>query len=259
MTRPPSPPASPVPLVFTDLDDTLFQTARKMAGAPDPALRATEATNGHHSYMTRRQDALVGWLLSTTQAIPVTARSTEAMARCRLPFADHRVCANGAVILLPDGTPDRAWAARIDAACVAAAGTLEALLAEAGRLDAGAGRFRFWLVHEGGRAVYFCLKSNGEEAWIDAVEEPLRALAGEGFVPHRNGNNLSLTPSGISKRAAVAHLVARLDPAGSRPVLGLGDSLTDLPFLELCDLMALPAASQIASRIASRLSPGTAS
>lgn len=236
------------PIVFADLDDTLFQTARKMAAPKGPARLAAEATNGQHSYMTPAQDALVRWLAATTRLIPVTARSTEATARVRIPFADHRVCSNGAVILGPDGRADPGWQTRVDEVCAVAAGGLAALMARAGELQREA-RTRFWLVEEAGRPVYFCLKSNGPETWIDGLEGPLAEAAGPGFARHRNGNNLSFTPAGISKRAAVVHLRERLDPGGEAPVLGIGDSLTDLPFLRACDMMVLPAASQAAAAL----------
>ena len=97
------------PIIFSDLDDTIFQTARKMDSLPDPKRLASEALNGSHSYMTESQAMMMDWLLGSTRFIPVTARSTEALSRCAIPFVDYRVCSNGAVILLPDGTADRGW------------------------------------------------------------------------------------------------------------------------------------------------------
>ncbi len=234
------------PIVFADLDDTLFQTARKMAAPPDADRRAARALNGRHSYMTAAQAHLVDWLVATTRLVPVTARSSEALGRVSLPFADHRICANGAVILGPDGTPDPAWQARTAAVARARRGTLGAL-ADAMAARDREGAFRWWIVEEAGHGIYFCVKSNGAAARLDAVDGPLAAVAGADMVRHRNDNNLAFIPPELTKAHAVAHLLARLNPDGEAPVLGMGDSLTDLPFLRLCDLMALPARSQAAA------------
>jgi len=163
------------PVLFTDLDDTLFQTARKMAEPVCASRLVAEATNGHHSYMTVSQAAMTAWLLKATCLVPVTARSTEALSRCRI--------------------------------------------------------------------------ANGEEAWLDDLEGFLRILAGEHFVYHRNGNNLSFTPQGISKRAAVAHLIDIRPEIRHGIILAMGDSLTDLPFMQLANMMMIPPASQVASAI----------
>ena len=236
------------PVLFTDLDDTLFQTARKMTEPVCESRLAAEATNGHHSYMTASQAAMTAWLLKTTCLVPVTARSTEALSRCKIPFDSWQIAANGAVILNPDGKVERDWSHHINRLSVDFKAGLEALNAETERLNP-VGRFRHWIVREQSWPIYFCVKSNGEEAWLDDLEESLRVLAGEAFVYHRNGNNLSFTPQGISKRAAVAHLIDMYPEIQRGIILAMGDSLTDLPFMRLANMMMMPPQSQVASVI----------
>lgn len=234
------------PVLYTDLDDTLFQTARKMGEHACETRLAAVATNGHHSYMSVIQAKLTDWFRQTTLMIPVTARSTEALSRCRIPFESWRIAANGAVILDPQGVPDPDWAAQIAAISHDSTAALEALdtaLSERNRDR----RFRHWIVTESGRPIYFCVKSNGSESWLDEALDLLRPIAQDDFVKHRNGNNVSFTPKGISKLRAVLHLDERIGGEALR--FGMGDSLTDLPFLVACNLMMIPPGSQIETAI----------
>lgn len=234
------------PILYTDLDDTLFQTARKMSEPVSETRLAAIATNGHHSYMTETQERMTRWLLETMRVIPVTARSTEALARCRIPFQGWKIAANGAVILSPEGTRDPDWSAHVSTLSAKARVGLEAL-ETAVHSNNREGRLRHWIVVEDGLPIYFCVKSNGDEAWLDEIEEPLRSVAGDAFQCHRNGNNLSFTPHGISKLQAVLHLDERLRGEALR--FGMGDSLTDLPFMAACTMMMIPPGSQIDTAI----------
>ena len=72
-------------------------------------------------------------------------------------------------------------------------------------------------------------------------------MAGSDFTHHRNGNNLSFTPKGISKKLAVEHLDEVI--GGDAMRLGMGDSLTDLPFMRSCHMMMIPPGSQIDTNI----------
>lgn len=232
------------PIIFSDLDDTIFQTARKMDAPPAPERLASEALNGSHSYMSEGQSVMMDWLLGSTRFIPVTARSTEALARCTLPFEDYRVCSNGAVILMPDGTADRDWLEQSTQQAQTAQDTFGAMI-DFVATQRPAGRFRCWTVEEFGTGYYFCVKSNEGARALDDVEEGLAALAGTRLVRHRNDNNLSFTPAGISKRLAVEYLSEKLGHGGAVPVFGMGDSLTDLPFMATCDMLVIPRKSQI--------------
>lgn len=69
------------PLVFVDLDDTLFQTARKMVEGT-PRTTATLDVHGQpNGYMNPVQHSFVNWLLASADVVPVTARSVEAYSR----------------------------------------------------------------------------------------------------------------------------------------------------------------------------------
>lgn len=232
------------PVLFTDLDDTLFQTARKITEPVCESRLAAVATNGHHSYMTKSQAALAQWLQETTEMIPVTARSTEALSRCRIPFTSWKIAANGAVILDSADRVDSDWSTHIGHISNSFRHTLEALDAETLSRNSD-GRFRHWIVYEQNRPIYFCVKSNGDERWLDDLVESLVSMAGQDFLHHRNGNNMSFTPQSISKRAAVAFIIEKNPDIQDKIILGMGDSLTDLPFMGLAQMMLIPPGSQI--------------
>jgi len=245
-------------MVFVDLDDTLFQTLRKCPpDEPHEHLTlAAQATNGAHSMMTRRQKALVDWLIASAETIPVTARSTEAYSRVAIGFQSFAILANGAVILGPDGAPDAEWAEVMARDLGGFEETLEALL-EHGRAAAEAASLdvRSWIVAEAELATYAVFKQNDGEGDGERLAEIADALVTgfdlAGWTVHHNGNNLGFLPPALSKRRAVEHLLGRLradDPA--RPAIGLGDSLTDLPFMRVCDVWGAPAVSQLAGVLA---------
>ena len=233
------------PIFFSDLDDTIFQTARKMNDTElDQATLASSALNGSHSYMSPPQSAMMDWLLQSTRFIPVTARSMDALKRCSLFFKDYRICTNGAIIIKPDGTLDLEWFEQMKRHAEATAECMNALLAFM-QSRTVPDRFRYWMVEESGTGFYFCAKSNDGVDRLDEIEVRLGDIAGTQLVRHRNDNNLSFTPAGISKRLAVDHLSQKLLSDARVPVFGMGDSLTDLPFMATCDMLVIPRDSQI--------------
>lgn len=241
---------APCIVVFSDLDDTLFQTARKMSSAAMAhAVQASEALNGSHGFMTEAQVTLFGWL-ERAQIVPVTARGTEAFGRVRLTFARPAIVAMGAVILGRDG-PDVAWQARVAEGLAPHRAALDSLpdAAQAAASRIGA-RVRAWVVDEpGAGGVYAVVKvepGTPEAALAEMAPVLAGSVAGQGnWCVHRNGNNLALVPPPVSKAAAVAFVLARMRAEGPVLAVGFGDSASDLDYMRLCDVWMTPAGSQI--------------
>ncbi|HKS12404.1 MAG TPA: trehalose phosphatase [Pseudomonas sp.] len=241
------------PLALVDLDDTLFQTARKM---PHGTLRhpASYDVKGEVSgYQNDMQKAFVAWLLACTDVVPVTARSAEAFGRVRLGFTGPAICSHGGLILNPDGSVNQDWHGVMNEVLSPFHERLPALCDTALRIGEEHGRsLRGWVVEEAGQRHYVVIKHNdGSDADLALVLEKLREQGLlDGMHTHANGNNLALLPAGLSKRVAVEHYL-KLDRAlnGERPVLGFGDSITDLGFMNLCHFWSTPARSQLAALV----------
>jgi len=238
------------PLILIDLDDTLFQTARKMA---DDVTRypASHDINGVVSgYQTSVQKNLLKWLLLGADVVPVTARSAQAFSRVALDFSDSAICSHGGLILNPDRSVHQQWhslmAARLGGYHDRLAELCEAALDIGSRHGLS---LRGWVVEEAGQRHYVVVKhNNGKDGDLIFVLGELRS-AGllEGMHTHSNANNLALLPIGLSKQAAVEHyLMLDRELHGVRPVLGFGDSITDLGFMNLCHFWSTPFNSQIA-------------
>lgn len=268
-------------VVLADLDDTLFQTRRKIPAHPERGLRAVSALeDGTPSgWATPVQQALLA-LFDGCLVVPVTARGTAALARVDLPAAPA-VCANGGRIVRADGTTDRDWHAHLVARGASAGASVEDVFAA---LDAACRALdvRRWVVAEDGLGLYAVVKANlagpggtggvdrlasggangatsgGPDGGAHAVPPALRALL-DGPVPallpggwrvHVNGNNLSLSPPWLAKRDAVAYLLPRLTADHPDvPVIGIGDSLSDAGFMDLCHYAMAPTGSQLWSAL----------
>jgi len=241
------------PVLFADLDDTLFRSLIRLGGDMALMTRVTTASNGNHSWMSPRQSRFVDWAMTAMEVIPVTARSRDAYARVSLRFPGLAVLSNGALIVEGDGRPDRLWHERTAEISGRFSRPLNDMLS-ALQVRVQAGDIRAWIVSEAGHDIYLCVKSNSAP---ELVERDLDAaslfladrfnLAGLKF--HRNGNNLSLTPGEFSKASAVSHLLETRHGLADRILFGAGDSLTDLHFMCMTDFMMVPPTSQIAGML----------
>lgn len=241
------------PLVFADLDDTLFQTARKMKEGC-PRRTATLDVHGQpNGFMSPVQSGFVQWLLACADVVPVTARSVEAYGRVRLPFSHGAICSHGGVLLGVDGAPDRDWHALMSDTLAAGQDRLPSLCDTALAIGRDRGfSVRGWVVSEEGLHLYAVIKQNGsDDAVLAAILSEVRSRGLlKGMHVHSNGNNLAFLPEGLDKGRAVREWLRRdREVNGERPVLGFGDSLTDLEFMKECHFWGTPSRGQLAQAV----------
>lgn len=238
-------------IALVDLDDTLFQTLRKCP--PDvPAERLTPlgfAKDGSPlSYATPRQMSFLSWLAETTHLVPVTARSLDALRRARIPFR-AAVCAHGGVVLDENGEIDAGWAETVAGKAAQHAEELAGLAAAiATEAEARGVPINARVLTEGPLPLYTLAKhADMDHAALFAVVDAAVPSLSPGWTDHRNGNNVALMPPYLGKRHAVEYILPALRARfPDAPVIGIGDSLTDAPFMSLCDFAMMPARSQLA-------------
>lgn len=238
-------------IALVDLDDTLFQTLRKCPPdvPPDRLTALGFAKDGAPlSYATPRQMQFLAWLAETTHLVPVTARSLDALRRAHLPFK-AAICAHGGVILDDTGTIDLGWAAIVSARAMPYADDLtrlaDAIATEAARQNV---QINTRVLTEGPLPLYTLAKhADADHDALFAVVDAAVPTLPPGWTDHRNGNNVALMPPYLGKHHAVAHILPALRARfPDAPVIGIGDSRTDAPFMGLCDFAMLPTGSQLA-------------
>jgi hypothetical protein len=241
-------------IALVDLDDTLFQTLRKCP--PDiPADRLTPlgfARDGAPlSYATPRQMRFLKWLAETTHLVPVTARSLDALRRARIPFR-AAVCAHGGVVLDENGEVDAGWAQIVAERAAPYSPSLATVVgAPIPDPRRRAEPINARVLSENTLPLYTLAKhaAADDEALYAIVDAAVPALP-PGWTAHRNGNNVALMPPYLGKQHAVAHILPSLRARfPEAPVIGIGDSRTDAPFMALCDFAMLPAGSQLAEGV----------
>lgn len=241
-------------ILFADLDDTLFQSHRKLDPANDWLPLAYLADGSPISYANPRQQAALQLFQQEMTLIPVTARNHDAFQRVKIPFVAEAVINYGGIILNTDGSPDEAWLAASQEQARSSESDLlewvEAITRESDRLQLD---LRVRLISDFSIPFYVVAKSkSGDIAAVEAAAEFCKHSRANGELAnvfiHANTNNLALIPRWLDKRNAVDYLRQRYaDQHSELLTFGMGDSLVDLNFVGACDYMIVPAASQIAS------------
>ena len=252
------------PYALMDLDDTLFQTQRKIDAWDLPTAEseslvcATVNKKGEPlSFMSQRQATFFNWLLATTELIVVTARDRSEIKRVKLPFDSWQVLTHGAIILTADGELLSAWQQRM----YEQLSPLQDKLNQLSQLFAGHSRkddsqlvftphidsFDDGSVNEE-LTIYLAIKHAQKDhqalAELAAQLPNLIRDFDQDFYVHVNANNLAILPHTVHKRHAVQFLLDHhLD--NQRPSFGFGDSLADLPFLQLLDWYGMPNHGQL--------------
>lgn len=237
-------------IALVDLDDTLFQTLGKCP--PDVAREALHplgyaADGSPLSYATPRQLSFLSWISESTLLVPVTARSRDALDRVRIAW-DSAICAHGGMILDDSGAFDPLWRARMAAEAGAHAESLAALSRRLSEEARGAS-LRVRVLEEAQVPLYVLAKhADGDAGALAGIVERVVPEVPAGWTVHRNGNNAAFLPPFLGKEHAVAYLLPELRRRHpDAPVIGIGDSLTDAPFMQLCDFAMMPAGSQLAA------------
>ncbi|MBW3243646.1 hypothetical protein KUV57_13310 [Epibacterium sp. DP7N7-1] len=242
------------PVILADLDDTIFTTLKNYQERdPDTLKRVTTAKNGNHSFMCEHRQAILAWLAAGATLLPVTARSLDAFRRVHLDiFTEGAIVSNGAMVLNRDGSEDLTWSKHVAELCRESDYIIESAAELISQLPINVRIHR----HEHREALLgMTVKSNVESD--DGVKMNL-GFARQAFIEkyphsevsvHMNGNNLAFVPGGVSKRSAVQYLLSIRDDLQDRPTIGAGDSLADLPFMELCSMMLVPNKTQNSQKL----------
>ncbi|EPM91788.1 hypothetical protein A249_23259, partial [Pseudomonas syringae pv. actinidiae ICMP 18804] len=200
------------PLIFVDLDDTLFQTARKTPADIEKHVATLDISGNANGYMTNVQKSFAHWLLAHADVVPVTARSVEAYSRVKLPFTAGAICSHGGVMLDVMGRLDPDWNEQMKQTLASYQSRLHELSATTLAIGQEMGfSLRGWVVEEAQVFHYVVTKHNeSDDSILTKVlaEMQARGLL-DGMLIHGNGNNLAFLPEGLAKRYAVQEWLRR--------------------------------------------------
>lgn len=226
-------------LVFTDLDDTGFSTARKQASLGECTVASLTEAGEPSGWQNPRQAALWLWLQAMGELVPVTARTRASLARVLLPFSRHAIWCHGASIRV-DGIEDHAWHDRSASTFATMHDVWPKIQAIMAQLPAFS-QARFGRGYDpdfGVTQLDIAYPGIGQQA--DLLRQVAQDICGDAAWLHVQTDRLCLLPRGISKVAAVKHVIEVLNPSMT---VGAGDSLSDIPFIALCDVCVMPTQS----------------
>jgi len=232
-------------LVLTDLDDTLFSTARKQAEVATCAMVALSKKGTPSAYQNPVQAAIWAWLNQLGAVVPVTARNRAGLDRVTLPFSRHAIWNHGASIAI-DGERDEPWHAAILGDLIALEPLWEPLCAAlATWAQATPGVERADLrntphVEFGGHRFQLEIKAPGIGAHGPAIAAIARSIVGDALWVYPHYDVIALLPRRAHKETAAARLLATLKP---NLTIGVGDSPSDLSFMRLCHFVMAPSQS----------------
>jgi hydroxymethylpyrimidine pyrophosphatase-like HAD family hydrolase len=242
--------------VFTDLDDSLFSSKRKHIKTADSQITSVNKRGEIESYATLQQQKLVQMLAALKASfIAVTGRRTSAYQHCiidQVTNSEYAIVSHGALILdeksallpcwikyLNDTYDMTYWQEKLTRTHSQLLDYFSAINCEA--------RVRLIIDHD--ICTYICIKipvDDLHESLVANINSYLKQLD---FSIHGNAGNFAVLPPYASKELAVNYLIRKLNISDEDVLFGIGDSVSDLPFIRNLDFAIFPKSSQIMKAI----------
>ncbi len=239
--------------LFLDLDDTVFQTARKCSGLEQATPASYNLSGEPSSYFLPKQRQLLNDLAKQWRIIPTTARTMASYSRVKLGVdcVDGAILNHGGTILDNTGAEDKHWREqvaqqlsplRVDMI------ELKALIsdyAQRQNLDilvriTTESALDYYVEIRHKQANFMAL-----QGILTEMVQPLLKKYPD-FEVYLNSNSLTILPLCVNKQHAVAYKMQALKQHyGEILTMGMGDSLSDAAFMGLCDYVMTPQNSQL--------------
>lgn len=228
-------------ILFLDLDDTIFQTKRRNDTGIFEATVSEKKPNV--SYMTNYQKIFFDMFLQieNLKIIPLTARILEQYKRVTIlkntNITEASLYFGG--MILKNMEIDINWDNIVKNKYKNLNLTLNELHNKVNNLI-DKSSFKVSILD----GFYLSIKNKDpkDKEAMKLLYSEVQKLVNDEYFIHFNNNNIALVPEFIGKKHTAQYFIEKYEP---EMTIGMGDSISDLKFMELCDFKIVPSKSQI--------------
>lgn len=236
-------------IIFTDIDDTLMKTARKVADVSSMKAGSLNHKGENNSYIDSKRLNLIQNLLLKQICIPVSARSKKSFANLLISFNHHAVLNFGATILDSKREVDLEWLNHIQSMSTQLNQDYVFKLIEKNfNLEI----FEVKIVLEDEISCYMNYRSYDKKSMNTLklkIEKLLIKLSlTDKFYFYQTDRDLALIPTFIKKEHGVNYL-KKNHYLENDLTIGIGDHKNDLSFMKHCDFIMVPTDSTLMNLI----------
>jgi hydroxymethylpyrimidine pyrophosphatase-like HAD family hydrolase len=236
-------------IIFTDIDDTLMKTFRKITDFTSVVPGAIGHNGQHISFIDTSRQRLINKLLNEQVCIPVTARSEKSFSNLLIKFNHQAVLNFGATILNVDKTLDLDWHNSISLKSETLNQEKIFSIVQA-RLKNLLYDFEVKTAIDNNIYNYLNFRDyslNPDK--ITTLQKAVETVLYEqevlsNFYFYKTDRDLALIPSFIKKEYAVDYLLTH-KYSDKELSIGIGDHRNDLSFMSRCDFAMLPTDSSL--------------
>lgn len=236
-------------VIFTDIDDTLMKTFRKITDFTSLIPGAIGNNGQHISFIEPSRKRLIEVILNEQICIPVTARSEKSFSNLLIKFNHQAILNFGATILNSDKTLDLEWHNSIYLKSEVLNQKNIFSIVQA-RLKNLLYYFEVKLSFDNDICNYlnfrdYSLNVNKITTLQKAVETVLyEQEVLNSFYFYKTDRDLALIPNFIKKEYAVDYLLTH-KYSNKELSIGIGDHKNDLSFMSRCNFAMLPTDSSL--------------
>ena len=236
-------------IIFTDIDDTLMKTSRKIKDVSNLKVGALNKKGEPLSFIEKKRERLIDEMLDKSITIPVTARSKVSFNNLQLKFNHHAILNFGATIITKDKNLVLSWQQEIMSKSESL--NQKELFVEIEKVFAEYLRdFEVKIATEDNIYNYmnfrdYSLTHNKLNSLKIKITDFLKNKGVEtSFYFYQTDRDLALIPIFIKKENAVLFLLEK-EYSKEDLIVGLGDHKNDLSFMALCDFIMFPTDSML--------------